>query len=319
MAHAIGIDLGGSSAKIALVAQSGAILAQDSVEMRPTPDAETVLAPVAAVVERIQRVAARHGYAIDALGCGISGYLDHTRTRIAVNNTPALNGFALASWLETRFAVPVAVDNDACVAALAETQLGGSTDKERLLFVTVGSGIGVVLIVRGTVVRVMHGVTGDASHLIVNYGSVEQCPVGCHGCLETVASARAIARAGGNAAREQTSAALARIQEERGTVTSMDVAQAAAAGDTVAQEILTAAGRWLGVGLASWASIYAPDHVLLGGGVAAAGDAWLDNARQTMRGVGVPFLVDRLTMSRATLGNRACVIGAALLALRHGG
>jgi predicted NBD/HSP70 family sugar kinase len=316
MQHAIGLDLGGSSAKIALVGQTGEIRAEASVAMPASDDPEAVLAPIGAGVDHLLMLAAQAGWPVTALGCGFSGYLDPTRTVIELNNTPALNGFALESWLGHRFGLPTTLDNDACVAAFAETQLTPLADHRRILFVTIGSGIGIVLVVDGDIVRVMKGVTGDASHIIVDANSRERCPVGCAGCLETVASARALARAGMRAARTAVSPTLAQVLRETGDVSGADVSRAAAAGDRVARDILTEAGRWLGVGLASWASIYAPDLVLLGGAVAQAGDDWLQSATTTMREVGMPLSVEHLVVTRATLGNRAGVIGAALMALR---
>jgi glucokinase len=318
MRYALGIDLGGSSAKIALVAESGQIQAEEQVATPETGDAATVLAPLGARVDRLRSLAARQGLPVAALGCGFSGYLDPTGTTIEQNNTPALNGFALASWLQQRFGLPVALDNDACVAAFAETRLAAPGTHHRVLFVTVGSGIGVVLVVEGEIVRIMKGVTGDASHIIVDPASQERCPVGCTGCLETVATARALARAGRQAAREGRSPALARLLDETGEVNGAAVSRAALAGDHVARDILIEAGRWLGVGLAGWACIYAPDLVLLGGAVAQAGDDWFQSAVTTMRRVGMPLSVARLVVARATLGNRAGMIGAALLALRDG-
>ncbi len=315
MVCAIGIDLGGSSAKVALIARSGEVLDADSVDTTTATDAEMLLSSIAVVVDAMRARATKHTLSVIGVGCGVSGYLDPTGTRIVVNNTPALDGCAIVPWLQARFDLPIAVDNDACVAALAEARLGGLSDKKRILFVTVGSGIGVVLVADGTVVRVMHGVSGDASHLIVNHGSTERCPVGCRGCLETMASARGIAREGVRAAINGESDALARTLRESGMVTGISVSAAASAHDAAALRILRDAGHWLGVGLASWACIYAPEHILIGGAVATAGGAWLDTAVQTMRDVGMPLLVDRLGVTRATLGNQAGVVGAGLLAL----
>ncbi|MGH2389087.1 MAG: ROK family protein, partial [Chloroflexota bacterium] len=209
MHHAIGLDLGGSSAKVALVAASGEILAAEQVPIPATADPETVLAPIGAAVDRLCAGASRRGLAPVAVGCGFSGSLDADGAKIELNNTPALAGFALKPWLQMRFGLPVTVDNDACAAAMAETWHLAEVRGRRVVFVTVGSGIGVVLVLDGAIVRVMKGVTGDAGHLIVQHGSREQCPVGCHGCLETVASARAIARYGKQAARDGNSPMLA--------------------------------------------------------------------------------------------------------------
>ena len=319
MRYALGLDLGGSSAKVAVVADSGALLAEDQVPIPVADEAEAVLAPIAAAADRLRRAADAQGLSIAALGCGFSGYLDPSGTRVEQNNTPAFDGFALGPWLQARFGLPVAVDNDACAAAFAETRLARAPGRHRVLFVTVGSGIGVVLVIDGAVVRIMKGVTNDAGHIIVDYQSRERCPVGCQGCLETVASARAIARWGLDAARDGSSPALAWILTAHGVVTGLDVSQAAADGDRAALALLIRAGQWLGVGLASWACTYAPDVILLGGAVARAGDAWLESAIATMRQIGMPLAVGELGVMRATLGNRAGAIGAALLALEEVG
>lgn len=316
---ALGLDLGGSSAKLALVTDTGDILAADQVRIAASRDPEAVLAPIAAAAARLRDLAAARALSLQAVGCGFSGYLDPTRTMIEQNNTPALDGFPLGQWLRRRLALPVTLDNDACVAALAETRLSGVSGCRRILFVTVGSGIGVVLVADGAVVRIMKGVTNDASHIIVDHGSDVRCPVGCHGCLETVASARAIAREGTRAARAASSPHLARLLEDQGEISGLDVSRAAEAGDGAARAILIRAGEWLGVGLASWACTYAPDLVLLGGAVAQAGDAWFQAAVETMRHTGMPLAVNDLAVGRATLGNRAGVIGAALLALQEAG
>ena len=314
MTQAIGLDLGGSSAKMAIVADTGDILAEDSVPIGASTDPITVLEPVALAIDRMLS-RADDGQSILALGCGFSGYLDETQTHVALNNTAALNGFALAQWLRLRFELQIAVDNDACLAALAEVHrlhLGG---KRRVLFVTVGSGIGTVLVVDRAIVRVMNGITGDSSHLIVDHGSEIRCPYGCRGCLETVASARAIARAGMEAAQDGSSVFLSAILAAGHEITGLHVSEAAANGDAAAERILTRAGEWLGVGLASLACVYAPDSIVLGGAVSRAGDAWLQSAVVTMRDSGTPYCGESLTVSRATLGNHAGVIGAALMAM----
>jgi glucokinase len=95
------------------------------------------------------------------------------------------------------------------------------------------------------------------------------------------------------------------------------VSRAAAAGDRVARDILARAGYWLGLGLSGWASTYTPDLVLLGGPVAQANDDWLSSAIVAMRETGAPLYVEHLAVERASLGNRAGMIGAALLALQE--
>ena len=315
----IGLDLGGSSLKAGLVSEQGAVLAERRVALE-VGERAGCLEVIAEAIAQLREQAAVAGWEVSAIGCGVSGYLDPKRSRIELNNIPALDGFALGPWMRERFGLPVALDNDACVAALAETALLDPGEFRRVLFVTVGSGIGVVLVVDGAVVRLTHGVTGDAGHILVDPQSQERCPIGCRGCLETVATARAIARAGQRAAEGGESERLAMALRSQGELTAADVSIAAREGDTTAQEILRQAGHWLGVGLASWAPIYAPELILLGGGVAGAGEGWLGAAVAAMRENGHPFFVQRIKAVRlARLGNQAGVIGAGLLALQEKG
>ncbi len=317
MPCAIGLDLGGSSAKVGLVSDAGELLAHEAIAVPDAPDPLAVLEPIVQAVERLSSAGAERSLTPIALGCGVSGYLDARRKRIELNNTAALDGFAIGPWLEERFRLPVALDNDACMAAIAESALVSPLHARRVLFVAVGSGIGVVLVVDGQVARIMHGITGDAAHMVVAPQSEERCPIRCRGCLETVASARAIARAGQRAASSGASPLLAEALAAHGAVTGADVSAAAARGDRTASEIIRQAGRWLGAGLASWAAVYGPDMVLLGGGVAQAGTDWLNAAVAAMSELGGPYFVDRVVVRRATLGNRAGVIGAGLVAMRE--
>jgi glucokinase len=130
---AIGMDLGGSSAKIGLISQRGELLAQETVPTLDSPDPVTVLEPWIQAVERLRTLAAESGQRVLTLGCGVSGYLDPTRTVVDQNNTAALDGFALAPWLQQQLDLPVTIDNDACMAAIAEVVLAGPRPGERVL------------------------------------------------------------------------------------------------------------------------------------------------------------------------------------------
>jgi glucokinase len=312
----LGIDLGGSSAKLGLVSGSGEVQAEDLVIVPAVAEAGTVLAPICAAVDRLKAAALARGLRIAGLGCGVPGFLDPSRKQVLFNNVAALDNFPLAAWLQDRCGLPVSLDNDACMAALAESSCDSMRGAQRVLVVTVGTGIGVVLVAEGAIVRVHHGTTGEAGHLLVNPRSQERCPLGCRGCLETVASAPAIARAGRQAADDGSAPALAAILAAKHEVSAADVSAAAAAGDQAATAIIQEAGAWLGAGLASWAPVYAPDLVLLGGGVAQAGAAWFTAATRAMTETGWPFFVESVAVRPAALGHRAGMIGAALAALR---
>ncbi|GAB4429906.1 MAG: glucokinase [Anaerolineae bacterium] len=311
---AVGLDLGGSSAKIGLVADSGEVLAFEQMPFTAADNTATVLDTLRHSLDRLQDVAAAKQIALAAVGCGVSGNLDAAGSTILLNNVAALNGFPLRAWLIEQVGLPAVLDNDACLAALAEVSL--SAQMGRTLFVTVGSGIGVVLLNQGAVVRVAHGVTGEAGHIIVAAHNGQRCPLGCCGCLETVASGRAIEREGQQAAAEGRSNLLSQMAQARGIVTSANVAAAMVQGDAVARAILEEAGHWLGLGMASWTAIYQPEQIILGGGVSQAGEVWQQAAVAAMTHFGIPNYTQNIQVSTARLGHQAGVIGAGLAALK---
>ncbi|MGA8478961.1 MAG: ROK family protein [Chthoniobacterales bacterium] len=220
-------------------------------------------------------------------------------------------GICCSSILDASVGLPVFVDNDACLAALGEVAVIGPGSR-RVLFVTVGSGIGVVFVTAGKVARIAHGATGCAGHLLVNPTCNVRCPLGCKGCLETVASGRGIVYAAERAIAGYAESALAQLSRST-PLSAKTIADLAAVGDPLAHEIITQAGFWLGVGLARWATIYGPDLVLVGGTVAKSGDHWLSTARRAMRELGVPRFTQKLRIRTAVLGNQAGRIGAALI------
>jgi glucokinase len=312
---ALGIDLGGSSAKIGLVADTGELLLTAHVSLATPHQTQIVLDALCHSLYELCGQATAQRIKVEAVGCGVSGNLDPAGSTILLNNIPALNGFPLRSWLVEQLGLPTVLDNDACLAALAEANLFAPAG--RTLFVTVGSGIGVVLLNQGTVVRVAHGATGEAGHIIVAADSPHRCPLGCRGCLETVASGRAIEREGQRAAADGRSGLLRQVAQMKESLSGADVAAAMAQGDPAARGIIEQAGRWLGLGMASWTAIYQPDQIILGGGVSQAGEAWLGAAMTAMRHFGVPLYTEVVHISVAQLGNQAGMIGAALAAIRE--
>lgn len=313
---ALGLDLGGSSAKLGLVTENGAVLAAEELPFAALDNLPAVLDPLRHALRRFCDWAAGQGIELAGVGCGVPGSLNPDHSLVLINNIAALDGFPLRSWLVEQLSLPVVLDNDACLAALAEAKLFSLAN--RTLFVTVGSGIGVVLLDEGTVVRLAHELTGEAGHLIVEANSPYRCPLGCRGCLETVASGRAIEREGQIAAAAGRSAALAQIRQSKGSLSGADVAAAMEQGDLAAKTIIEQAGYWLGVGMASWAAIYQPEQIILGGGVAQAGELWLEAAVRTMKSCGLPRFTETVRVSTARLGKEAGMIGAALAVMEEG-
>jgi glucokinase len=219
----------------------------------------------------------------------------------------------LAARLRERTGAEVVVANDASVAALGEQRVGAGRDHRDLVMVTLGTGVGGGVVVAGRLVTGSGGFAGELGHVIVAEGG-RPCPCGNRGCIEAYASGSAIGAMARDRLVDPTTVTSLRELDQ---VLGPDVTAAARAGDEVAVEVLTEAGTWLGVALASAVNILDPEAILLGGGAAEAAGPWMLPAARTS-------LASHLVGSRfrtappvrlAELGDDAGVVGAAMLAI----
>lgn len=232
----------------------------------------------------------------------------------APNN--AYRDWAIRDELERETGLPAVVDNDANVAGFAEARLG-TTPYRQMLFVTVGTGIGGGVVLDGEIYRGPTGMGAELGHMIVDPLG-PPCGCGKNGCLEAVSSGTALTRMGREAATAHPDGLIARIGRADGAVTGHTVTQAAQQDDPAALDIFTRLGRWLGIGIASLATVFELEAVVIGGGVVRTGDLLLSPIRAAAREYayapevrGVPPVVP------ATFGSEAGMIGAGLLALEH--
>jgi len=247
------------------------------------------------------------GESLTAVGVAAPGPLD-SRTGIIIH-APNLfwHDVALADGLADRLGVPVRVDNDANLAALAEWAVrrtaGGHYAPDPLLYVTVSTGIGGGVIARGEIFHGFRDAAAEVGHMTVVPAGADPPPELCHcgnrGCLETVASGTAIARLAGELAGE-------------------DVGGLYAEGDPAAAAVVEEAARWLGLGLANLAAVLDPEVIVVGGGVSRLGEGYLDVVRDEMRSRLMPRAWEGRVppVEAARLGDESTLTGAALLALR---
>jgi len=319
MHYAIGVDIGGSSAKLGVVSQTGKILRRHRL---PTPNFDQPTRIADAYAEAV-KIAVNHcrdaGIQPAGIGVGMPGHISPDRRSATLTNVQILDNFPLADFLSQRFDLPVELDNDGTLAALAEYRYGGGQNSSRLLTVTIGTGLGVGLVVNGQAQRPVRGCIGDPGHMIVEPDSPWVCGLGCRGCLETVASSLAIEREATAIAHRFPDSELARLSAPGGgAVTTAQVIDAAHQGDALARDVLDKTGRWLGIGLTSWCYFFDPHLVLIGGGVSAAGEFLLTGIRQMIQERALPAYASRVQIGLAQLGNDAGLIGAASLFLdRH--
>lgn len=321
--HAIGIDVGGTKIAGGLVDAQGRVVRRTR---RDTPDRttrpEVVEDLLVEVVEELLDEAARsHLGAVSGVGLGAAGFVSADRSSVVFSPHLSWRDEPIRDRLATRVGVPVVLDNDANAAAWAEHRFGAGQGESRLILVTLGTGIGGGIVMDGRLERGRHGMAGEFGHMqVVPDG--HRCECGNRGCWEQYASGSALRREGREllAAGSPYAAGLApRCDGDPARLEGHHVTAAAKAGDRAGTELLGDVGRWLGTGLANLVAAYDPGLVLVGGGVAEAGELLLGPARETLarqvtgRGHRPPVPV-----RPAALGADAGIVGAADLARTPG-
>lgn len=308
--HAIGIDIGGGSTKIGLVSAAGVIADRERIRASDRDDADQVLSKYVRAVRRLLDRNPR--CRLEGIGVGFPGHIRADNMSGTFGNIPVLDDFPLCLRLSEHFGCTARMENDASAAGIAEAMFGADREAERILLITVGTGVGVAFMVSGQPQVTSGGCLGDAGHLIINFNEPERCRQGCLGCLESVASADALGRVVQRFALQNPVSALAtRSTSLQRDPDASDIVHCGRAGDEAAIQMLDIAGRWLGRAAATWSHVFAPSVVLVGGGLSAAGELLLRPMETEARKCGLDQYFKNIQFSLASLGNDAGIIGAA--------
>jgi glucokinase len=310
-----GLDLGGTKL-LALVADPAAAPEPVAVVKVPRPVSDVVGGLAAAARTVIdQAEAAEPGRQVSAVGLGLPGLVDRSGVFRYGANLPGVVGLPVAEQLAARLGLPVVVDNDATCAGWAEHERGAARGCNHSITITLGTGIGAGLTVKGEVLRGAHGYAGEPGHMVVDPAG-PTCRCGRSGCWEQFASGSALGRFGREAvAAGRGAAVLAAAGGVVGEVRGEHVVAAAGAGDTDARAVMDQFGWWVALGIANLVNVLDSEIVVLGGGLVAAGDLLLEPVRRAhhelLMGADHREVVPIVA---ATLGERAGAWGAALLA-----
>ncbi len=223
-------------------------------------------------------------------------------------------GLPLAAELRAALALPVHVENDANAVALGEYRYGAGRGVRDLVYITVSTGIGGGIVLGGRLWRGHHGLAGEVGHMVVRPGG-PLCTCGNRGCLESLASGLSIARRAGEAlARAGGGDALLSLAGgDAGALTAEHVFSAARGGDPIAAGVVAAVAEDLGLAIAMLASIVDPARVILGGGVAKAGEQLLAPVRAAFARYAFPMLADRVAIVQAAALDDGGLLGATAL------
>lgn len=309
----IGVDVGGT--KVAAAQISGREV-QHAVE-HPTEldSSEDLIAQIESVVKEVAESAGEP----QAVGLGLPSQIDFASGKIVASVNIPLEGVELGKQLSDGLGIPVYVDNDANCAALAEAQFVEGGPAQHLVMYTLGTGVGGGVVIGGTIFRGATGLGAELGHAVIELNG-PNCPGACpnRGCLEALCSGMALERDATEFAKDHPDSGLAQLLKEDGKkVRGKAVVKAAESGDEDARELFTRLGTFLGVGLAGAINTFEPEHIVIGGGLSAGADFFLERAIDEARSRALPAAAERVTIGLAQAGPQAGLIGAGVLALQE--
>jgi glucokinase len=297
----IGIDLGGTKIAAALVGADGRV-AERIRRSTPQTGRDDVLCALTETVWQLRQRASERGLAVQSVGIGTAGQIDVARGVVLAgtanirdwNDVPLRDVVAAATGLVTY------VDNDVPVVLQAEREFGAARGCTDVVCLTVGTGIGGAVLVRGQLLRGAWGGAAELGHLSVDKNG-PVCPCGFRGCLEMFASGTAVARR------------MAELTQGPRKFTGVEVFQAALAGDVLAEQVVAEAIEALAYGVVSLIHTFNPRVILLGGGVFAEAEWLRMRLEKKVYSMGIRSMVEPVQLRRVSLGTDAGLIGAARL------
>lgn len=310
-----GIDIGGTNVKYGLVSRQGDVIFK---EQRPTvadKGPEPLLHLVANIGERLLLMAAEEECEAPWLGIGTPGSVDFKTGKITgfSPNIPGWAGTAVGEFLRERLNLPVFVDNDVNVVALAEHRFGAGIGYNSVVCVALGTGVGGGLVINGRLWRGANNSAGEIGHMIIDPDGPE-CNCGRKGCLEAFCSSSAII----NRCRSKLKAGLTPAFEEvlHGDLEGLTIKKlftAAKKRDEVARDVIIETADFLALGLANVLNLLNPDLVIIGGGIADGGAGFVEEVARNLHARVEGSAAEETKVVKATLGNSAGFIGAGLL------
>jgi glucokinase len=305
----LGIDLGGTQIRTGLIDREGTVLHSDYRPTLAEEGPEAVIQRIIAGVERVLDQASLGHDCIASIGIGAPGPLDIPRgLLVEPPNLPGWHNVPLRDIVQARIGVPTYLENDANAAAIGEYLYGAGRGTRDMIYVTVSTGIGGGLILGGRIYHGLSGGAGEIGHMtVLPYGP--HCGCGNRGCLEALASGTAIAREGQELIARGVSTAIG--SRDGGEVSAKDVVDAMYKGDAYAEQIITQAMAYLGIGMASLVNLFNPERLVIGGGLSALGDHLLTPVRRAIHLRAFPSACAQVTVALAQLGPEVGLVGAA--------
>lgn len=314
----LGVDLGGTHIKTAVVSRDKRVLGEDERATRANAGLEPVLDVMVASVEAALDSAGLARGDVLAAGIGAPGPMDwRTGVVFSPPNLPGWKDVPLGALMTERLGVPCFVDNDANLACYGEFWLGAGRGAQNMCLLTLGTGVGGGIVVNGRLVRGIDGTAAEIGHIIVQRDG-RRCGCGAHGCLEAYGSVTGMLQTAiEGIERGEKSTLTDAYGEDLDVLTGEIISDEAYGGDAFARWVIQETGTWLGVGIASLINLLNPEKVVLAGGMVKAGPLLLDAIWERAEQDAFDVPAKRADIVTAELGENSGVIGAAGVALER--
>lgn len=310
----VGVDLGGTTIKIAFITLDGHIVEKWEIPTNISEDGKHIVSDIADSISAKLDQLSEKREKLAAIGMGAPGFIDMKTGFIYHAVNIGWRNYALKDELEKATGLSVTIDNDANIAAIGEMWRGAGDGEGNLLMVTLGTGVGGGIIVNGHIMHGTNGMAGEIGHITSIPEGGAHCNCGKSGCIETIASATGIARIAKEKAAGDVSSSLNEMLKNHGELKAKDVAEAAENGDQAAMDTLDEVAFHLGLVIANLSNSINPGKIVIGGGVSKAGHVLMSRLEKEFKRFALPRVAEGATLTVATLGNDAGVIGGAWLA-----
>ncbi|WP_167628517.1 ROK family glucokinase [Listeria valentina] len=313
----IGVDLGGTTAKIAVLTKDGEIEEKWSIRTNTEDKGSHIVREIGDSVNQKLTELQMDNSEFYGIGVGTPGTVNYeTGTVKGAYNLNWVEEQNVSEELERLTGLSIQLDNDANVAALGERWKGAGEGGANVVFVTLGTGVGGGIFAEGKILHGVRGAAGEIGHVTVVPENGYQCTCGKTGCLETVASATGIVRVAKDLAKEYKGySKLANLIQNGSKISSKLIFDFEKDGDPFAKKVVDRISFYLALALSHIGNMLNPEKIIIGGGVSAAGDALLKPVKAYFETMVFPTVLESTKLSIATRGNDAGVIGAAWLAL----
>ena len=310
----LGVDLGGTSTKLALINLYGEIIHKWEIKTDISDDGINITTNIAKAIDAKLAELNEPKSRILGIGMGAPGPVRFEDGSVYETINIGWHHYPLKDVLEVETSLPAIIDNDANMAALGEMWKGAGQGAKDLVCITLGTGVGGGVIANGQVVHGKSGAAGEIGHITVKTKNGALCNCGKTGCLETVASATGIVRLAREALTNTERTSLLQQKVKNGEILSAKlVFQCAKEEDILSNEIIKEVSFYLGFAISHIGNLLNPEKIVIGGGVSKAGELLIQPVRETFEKYAFKRVLKSTKILPATLGNDAGVIGAAWL------